>query len=138
MKTLLLFSALTFAFTAYAGDGRFSYRYEMKASGTAPTLLSVEGWDANLAKDCRTNAEDGTVACAGTFKALSILPHGSIFVRGPVTADQVELKIFQKCRKSIEREVTGIQSEPIRSNELEGLFYIELDALLNPCGLPQP
>lgn len=121
------------AFASDSKDNRFTYRYELKATGTAPTLLSIEGWNADLAKDCKT--EDDLVTCAGTLKALTITPHGDVYLRGPVASDNVTLKIYQRCGKNSEQEVTGLPTDPIRSNWLDGLFYLTLEALLNPCGL---
>jgi len=129
---LILFSSAT-VLAAESPNSQNIYRYELETRGEAPTEFSIEGWNANLAKSCRTNTEDKVVTCTGTINALTILPHGIILIQGPVAADQLKIKIYQICENLSEREVTSLQNDPIRSNSIEGLFYVKIDALLDPC-----
>ncbi len=129
----LLFSFLS-GFTA-AHAARFTYRYDLSGNGSAPTTLNIEGWNAKLSQDCKTNASEGTFRCTGLIDVLLILPsgNGGVLVRGPVTSTNVRLQVFQKCVTAGELLISGLTKEMI-SNPYEGLFYNNLEVALNPCG----
>jgi hypothetical protein len=137
MKKLIIFSFLILTTFVNASDDRIVFRYEVHGSGEALHTLSIEGWDANLKKECNQDEAAGLFACKGIVKAVILTPHGFVYMRGGKSSDQVTVTIDQYCGKkqgqAVWKPVVGLPKRPLNTDHVGDLFFDKLDILLNPC-----